>query len=152
MTGLSRASDLSCDGRSGSARNSSMPREMWTAPLTLPPACSSGASRTSTTTALPLAIISRAWSGVIRGTAALAAASISFTLVGMAISFLWDMCLDAKRSTPHRSSCRLVEPQRADGVLLEDQRVDLGLEAGVLEVLHPAVGREHRVVGAEQHL
>src|SRR5262249_24838051 len=43
----------------------------------------SGASRTSTTRVLPLAIISRACAGVIRGTAALAASIICLTLVAM---------------------------------------------------------------------
>src|SRR6516162_4772757 len=63
-----------------------MPRATFTAPATLPLLCSSGASRTSSTSVLPLAIISRACAGVIRGTAALAASIICLTLVAMASS------------------------------------------------------------------
>src|SRR6476659_8108926 len=87
MTLLFFAKFLSWYGDSGSARNSSMPRETATAPATLPLCCTSGGSRTSTTSVLPLAIISRACAGVIRGTAALAASSICLTLVDMASSF-----------------------------------------------------------------
>src|SRR5262245_65588113 len=65
-----------------------MPRETFTAPATLPLFSTSGASRTSTTRVLPLAIISRACASVIRGTAALAASIICLTLVAMASSFL----------------------------------------------------------------
>src|SRR5262249_32403275 len=86
MTLLSFAKFLSWYGDSGSARNSSMPRETCTAPATLPLCCTSGASRTSTTRVLPLAIMSRACAGVIRGTAALAASIICLTLVAMASS------------------------------------------------------------------
>src|SRR6476619_1596396 len=63
-----------------------MPRETWTAPAALPLFSTSGASRTSTTSVLPLAIISRASAGVLRGTAALAASIICLTLVAMASS------------------------------------------------------------------
>src|SRR4051812_19553803 len=65
-----------------------MPRETWTAPAALPLFSTSGASRTSTTSVLPLAIISRASAGVIRGTAALAASIICLTLVAMTSSTL----------------------------------------------------------------
>src|SRR6267142_1874317 len=65
-----------------------MPRETCTAPATLPLFSTSGASRTSTTRVLPLAIISRACVGVIRGTAALAASIICLTLVAMVSSSL----------------------------------------------------------------
>src|SRR5690242_12142111 len=61
-----------------------MPRETCTAPDTLPLASISGASRTSTTRACPLAIISLASPGDSFGTAAFAASSICLTLVGMA--------------------------------------------------------------------
>src|SRR6266436_214457 len=88
MTLLFLAKFLSWYGDSGSARNSSMPRETFTAPATLPLFSTSGASRTSTTSVLPLAIISRACAGVIRGTAALAASIICLTLVAMASSSL----------------------------------------------------------------
>jgi hypothetical protein len=54
---------------------------MLTAPATLPLFSTSGASRTSTTSVLPCAIISRACAGVIRGTAALAASIICFRVV-----------------------------------------------------------------------
>src|ERR1700687_727670 len=47
MTVLSRLKFLSWLGNSGSARNSSMPRETCTAPATLPLFSTSGASRTS---------------------------------------------------------------------------------------------------------
>src|SRR3974377_1872673 len=71
------------EGESGSAKNSSRPRETFTAPAILPLFSTSRASRTSTIRALPCAIMSRACAGVIRGTAALAAAIISFKLVAM---------------------------------------------------------------------
>src|SRR4051794_29719492 len=67
-----------------------MPRETWTAPAALPLFSTSGPSRTSTTSVLPLAIISRASAGVIRGTAALAASIICLTLVAMTSSSLFD--------------------------------------------------------------
>src|SRR5262249_25415553 len=86
MTLLFFAKFLSWYGDSGSARNSSMPRETFTAPATLPLSCTSGESRTSTTSVLPLAIISRACAGVTRGTAALAASIICLTFVAMASS------------------------------------------------------------------
>ena len=54
----------------------------------------SGASRTSTTSVLPLLIISRACAGVMRGTAALAASIICFTLVVM--TFLPSITMSAK--------------------------------------------------------
>src|SRR5262245_52299874 len=71
-----------------------MPRDTCTAPATLPLFSTSGASRTSTTRVLPLAIISLACAGVTRGTAALAASIICLTLVAMWSSvclqdFLW---------------------------------------------------------------
>src|SRR5262245_20563038 len=65
-----------------------MPRETFTAPATLPLLSTSGASRTSTTRVLPLAIISRACASVIRGTEALAASIICLTLVAMGSSSL----------------------------------------------------------------
>src|SRR6202049_2288037 len=86
MTSLSLAKFLSCDGNSGSARNSSKPRETCTAPATLPLTATSVPSRTSTTSVLPLAIISFACAGVIFGTAALAASIICLTLVAIAFS------------------------------------------------------------------
>src|SRR3984957_12547916 len=88
MTSLSLAKFLSCDGNSGSARNSNMPRETWTAPATLPLAATSVPSRTSTMSVLPLAIISFACAGVIFGTAAWAASSICLTPVAMVFSVL----------------------------------------------------------------
>jgi hypothetical protein len=60
-----------------------MPRETCTAPATLPLACTSGASRTSITRTPSPAIRATASSWLIRGTAAFAAASISFTEVGI---------------------------------------------------------------------
>src|ERR1700722_11111636 len=89
MTSLTLAKFLSWDGNSGSARNSSMPRETWTAPATLPLAATSVPSRTSTTSVLPLAIISFACAGVIFGTAALAASIICLTLVVMVFPSLF---------------------------------------------------------------
>src|SRR5262249_37891436 len=73
----------SCEGESGSARNSSRPRETFTAPATLPLFSTSCASRTSTIRVLPCATMSRACAGVIRGTAALAASINSFKFVVM---------------------------------------------------------------------
>jgi hypothetical protein len=72
---------LSCEGESGSARNSKKLRETFTASATLPLFSTSGASRTSTTSVLPCAIISLACAGVIRGTAALWAFISSFKFV-----------------------------------------------------------------------
>src|SRR5215471_81633 len=63
-----------------------MPRETCRAPATLPLFSTSGASRTSTTRVLPLAIMSRACASVMRGTAALAASIICLTLVAVASS------------------------------------------------------------------
>src|SRR5712664_2907834 len=60
-----------------------MPRDTLTAPCSLPVSCASGASRTSTTSTLPDFIFSNAWAGESLGTAALASARSSFTLVGM---------------------------------------------------------------------
>src|SRR5262249_39712494 len=80
---LSLSKLLSCEGESGSARNSSRPRETFTAPAILPLFSTSSASRTSTIRVLPCATMSRARAGVIRGTAALAASIISFKFVVM---------------------------------------------------------------------
>src|SRR6185369_2543335 len=44
----------------------------------------------------------------------------------------------------------LPEAEQAHRVLLEDQRLDVVLEAGFLEVLQPAVGRDQREVAAEE--
>src|SRR5882757_2334820 len=60
-----------------------MPREMCTAPATLPLFSTSAASRTSRTTALPLSISSLACAAVMRGTTALAASTKSLTLLAM---------------------------------------------------------------------
>src|SRR5580693_3926764 len=79
MTVLSLAKFLSWVGESGSARNSSRPRETWTAPAALPLACTSVPSRMSRSSVLPLAIFSRASAAVIFGTAALAASIICLT-------------------------------------------------------------------------
>src|SRR6516164_7836089 len=86
MIVLSFVKFLSLYGDSGSARNSNMPRETFRAPATLPLLSTSGASRTSTTSALPFAIISRACAGVIRGTAAFAASIICLMLMGMTVA------------------------------------------------------------------
>src|SRR5579862_7441714 len=73
-----------------------MPRETWTAPATLPLSATSGVSRTSTMSVLSLAIISRAWAGVIRGTVAFAASNICLTLVVMTLFlFLIEVLADA---------------------------------------------------------
>src|SRR6516165_136892 len=88
ITFLSLAKFLSCEGKSGSARNSKKLRETFTAPATLPVCSTSGGSRTSTTSVLPCAIISRACAAVIRGTAALAASIISFKFVAMCLLLL----------------------------------------------------------------
>ena len=45
---------------------------------------------------------------------------------------------------------RFAELQQPHRVLFQDQRLDRILEAGFLEVRHPAVGRDQRVVAAEQ--
>src|SRR5262245_13179101 len=58
-----------------------MPREWCTAPAILPVFSSSGASRTSSTSALPFVIRSRACAGVIFGTAAFAVSINCLTLV-----------------------------------------------------------------------
>src|SRR5437773_6142613 len=67
-----------------------MPRDTCSAPAILPLFSTSGASRTSTTSVLPLPIISRASAGVIFGTAAFAASSICFTLDDIAHSSFTD--------------------------------------------------------------
>src|SRR5258708_25903685 len=85
-----------------------MPRETFTAPATLPLFPTAGASRTSTTRVLPLAIISRACAGVIRGTAALAASIICLTLVAMASSSL-------RRSRPSPADAPAAS-DRAEGI------------------------------------
>src|SRR4051794_36829108 len=72
-------------GLSGSARNSSRPRGIGRAPGTVPEAASSGGSRRSMKTAPPLACSAFASAGEIRGTAALAAATSSFTVVGIGL-------------------------------------------------------------------
>src|SRR3954468_13021748 len=59
-----------------------MPRDTFFAPVILPPACSSGGSRTSTASTLPSAINHCALLRAILGTAAFAAASRSVTEVG----------------------------------------------------------------------
>src|SRR3972149_488277 len=46
----------------------------------------------------------------------------------------------------------LPEFQEAPGVLQEDLPAHLGLEGQLLELLQPAVRREHGEVGAEEHL
>src|SRR5579864_1782967 len=74
-----------------------MPRETCTAPATLPLFSTSGASRTSTTSASPLPIMSRACAALIRGTAALAASSISLTDVAMAVSSYIALVFAARR-------------------------------------------------------
>src|SRR5512145_234040 len=43
------------------------------------------------------------------------------------------------------------EPQRPNGILFQDQLMHFGPEASLLEVLHPAVRRDERVVRTEQH-
>ena len=53
-----------------------------------------------------------------------------------------------------RASCRLRpsgKSQQSLGVFLQDQRFDLVLEAGFVEVFHPALGRDQRVIAVEQH-
>ncbi len=51
------------------------------------------------------------------------------------------------------SSRRLrIQVQRADGVLLQDEIMDLGLETRLVEILDPAVGGNQRKVRSEQHL
>src|SRR6185312_398170 len=69
-----------------SARNSIMPRETFLAPATLPLASTSGASRTSTISTSPLAIIACASATVSLGTAALAASIISLIVAAMGVS------------------------------------------------------------------
>src|SRR6185295_7859482 len=96
-----------------------MPRETWTAPAALPLFSTSGASRTSTTSVLPLAIISRASAGVIRGTAALAASIICLTLVAMASSsplvFMTVGCGSAPEPRDRAKISRLSRHNRGDG-------------------------------------
>src|SRR5690606_20062007 len=47
---------------------------------------------------------------------------------------------------------RVAQLEELDRVLLEDQRLDLVAETGVLEILEPALRRDQRVVRSEQHL
>src|SRR5690606_25186371 len=44
------------------------------------------------------------------------------------------------------------QAEELDRVLLEDQRTHLGAKVRLLEVREPAVGRDDRIVRAEQHL
>src|SRR5688572_10184472 len=60
-----------------------MPRETLTAPLSLPLSFTSAMSRTSTTRTSPFLRIASTSAGCSFGTAAFAAASISFTVVAM---------------------------------------------------------------------
>ena len=50
-----------------------------------------------------------------------------------------------------RSWRRSVQPEQAHGVLLEDQRAHLRLDVELVEVGEPAIRRDERIVGAEQH-
>src|ERR1700736_521911 len=118
MTFLSLAKFLSWEGDSGSARNSSIPRETFTAPATLPLFSTSGASRTSTTSVLPSAIISRACTGVTRDTAALAASIICLTLVAMSSSLMLKLKVKDRRpqDTAFGECLERVQSRRIDDV------------------------------------
>src|SRR5215813_7871837 len=100
-----------------------MPRETFTAPATLPLFSTSGASRTSTTNVLPLAIISRACAAVIRGTTALAASIICLTLLAMSSSFVYSGYHD-----PRPSGAGGKEPQHA--LFPRNQNGDPPLDGG----------------------
>src|SRR5579863_8933505 len=77
-----------------------MPRETCTAPATLPLFSTSGASRTSTTSALPLAIISFARAGVIFGTTALAVSIICLTLSAIFTSLVVEQAFALFQALP----------------------------------------------------
>src|ERR1700722_17774166 len=140
MTSLSLAKFLSCEGNSGSARNSIMPRETCTAPAALPLPAPSVLSRTSTMSVLPLAIISFACAGVIFGTAALAASIICLTLVAMGFSVLVRPAL-MPRLPGFRRRYDMARRRRARSIARQNHilqnRIDLVL---------PALAREHAVM------
>src|SRR6516162_7512039 len=89
-----------------------MPRETCRAPATLPLFSTSGASRTSTTRVLPLAIMSRACAGVMRGTAALAVSIICLTFVAMASSSFQAFKICHAASTVRPTIGRAALPRR----------------------------------------
>src|ERR1700733_15547201 len=140
MTSLSLAKFLSWEGNSGSARNSSKPRETWTAPATLPLAATSVPSRTSTTSVLPLAIISFACAGVIFGTAALAASIICLTLVAMVFSVL---VRPARKQDYSVSDGRTIWHEDAGPALIARQNHIL---QNRINLVLPALAGEHAVM------
>ena len=137
--------------RFGIGRNSSIPRDTCTAPATLPLFSTSGASRTSTTSVLPLLIISRACAGVMRGTAALATSIICFTLVVMI--FLPSITMSAmcqKRTLDQTNGCLsgALDPQvdlaakRPEIDRLGEKRFSAVLQSFALGV-RVAIGGDH---------
>ena len=58
----------------------------------------------------------------------------------------------SRESEPLANCCFLSQPEQPPGVLLHDQRPDLVADRDLLEVGHPPVRRQQRVVGPEQHL
>src|SRR5579885_2602313 len=117
-----------------------MPRETWMAPATLPLCSTSGPSRTSTTSAFPPAIISRASDGVTRGTAALAASSICLTPVVISPSFILHNYRDSVFGT--RSTSAGFERARLHPAIRE-----IGVERGRVP---GAVGERHIGIGPEK--
>src|SRR5882672_976558 len=77
-----------------------MPRATCFAPCTFPVLCSSSPSRTSTTKAWPLSIRALASCGLMAGTEPLAAASKSFTELGIIISLVLLLSSGADQVTP----------------------------------------------------
>src|SRR6185437_3289053 len=156
MTSLSLEKLLSWYGDSGSARNSSMPRDTCSAPATLPVFSTSGASRTSTTSA-PCAISARVSSGVTFGTAAFAAAIMSFSVVAIVGSTLISQSALAERG-PDQLERVVARPfgRARDGADLAAVRIDQhrrrhseGFADG-LEVLE-GLGARVRIVGQIVH-
>src|SRR6185437_12725867 len=156
MTSLSLEKLLSWYGDSGSARNSSMPRDTCSAPATLPVFSTSGASRTSTTSA-PCAISARVSSGVTFGTAAFAAAIMSFSVVAIVGSTLISQSALAERG-PDQLERVVARPLGGarDGADLAAVRIDQhrrrhseGFADG-LEVLE-GLGARVRIVGQIVH-
>src|ERR1700716_2724455 len=131
-----------------------MPREMWTAPAALPLFSTSGASRTSSSSVLPLAIISRVSAGVIRGTAALAASIICLTLVAMTSSSVLTLTTIQLRMDPERQDCAKISHLAWRCRRGEGKAVKLQASQKAVDVLrwwhHPAASsgtRSHRRVG-----
>src|SRR5262245_2016898 len=92
-----------------------MPREMLSAPLTLPLAWTSDASRTSTTRAFSSETNRLASSDVTLDTAAFAAVIISFTLIAMSVLHAWTSPIDVAWRSRGATEARCSRTREAIG-------------------------------------